>query len=108
MPQFKPGLPNTTMLFVLDDLKRLVIALGQRSYIIVTVTAHYHLQTTRKTIHKPVNDKQLPERQAASSQSWLLNVQIHNGTYVTGLGKSTVCIIILQVTQLAPIQHTGS
>jgi hypothetical protein len=46
---------------------RIVYELG--SNIIATVAAHHHLQTTRKIACKPVHDKQLPERQAASSQS---------------------------------------
>jgi hypothetical protein len=41
--QFKPGQHSTIMPFVLDDLKRSIIALEQRSYIIVIVVAHHHL-----------------------------------------------------------------
>jgi hypothetical protein len=53
---------------------------GLRFSIAVTVQVEYHLK-----VAYTVNAKQLRVRQAVSSQSQLLNVQMDNGSSVIGL-----------------------
>jgi hypothetical protein len=56
------------MPFVLNDLQRYIRAYELGFSIVVTATAHYHLKTTHNIAYKPTNNRQLLERQAASSQ----------------------------------------